>query len=230
MSILVFGQSNSLGSQLAPGELSWPKLLEAQLQDVVGAEVEVTVRPFYAHTAGAIEYLDQQLKRYPSDLVIMTTTPFAFLDPMVGPGVRRRYGERVGNVYQWFESRFYSSTRHASAAGHWLNRAGRRLSHAVLGASPITSYEIVLDGISAAFQRLAREEQAQLVILQGVVQLPAGSARATAARQVLLQRYLAETRAAAERFRLVYISLMKSRRAVLAGRRALPRERPPVRG
>ena len=91
----MFGQSNSAGAVLPGGALPWPQLLAAALPDALGRPAAVTFRTFYAHAAGSAAYLDRELAKYSPDLVILTMTPFAFLQPMVGPGVRKRYGERA---------------------------------------------------------------------------------------------------------------------------------------
>src|SRR5690349_6368348 len=93
--ILVFGQSNTAGSQLAAGEAAWPQLLAAAM----GERATVAVRTFYAHAPGALAYLERELAKHEPDVVIVTLTPFAFLVPVVGPVVRRRFGDRAGNAW-----------------------------------------------------------------------------------------------------------------------------------
>lgn len=205
--ILVLGQSNSGGSQLADPAAAWPNVIAGALPDIVGSPVALTFRTFYAHAPGASAYLGRELVRYQPDIAILILTPFAFLAPMVGPGVRRRFGNRAGDAYQWLERRFDRATRRVSGVGTSANRVARRLAYTVLGAAPITSYEVVLDGTAEALRRLANEEQVQAVAIQGFIRLPSGNGRKTRERTSLVRRYLDETRALTERLHVTYLEL-----------------------
>jgi len=205
--VLVLGQSNSAGTSLPGGALPWPALLAAALPEALGRPVEVTFRTFYAHASGAESYLDRELARHRPDLVTLTMTPFAFLQPMVGPGVRRRYGERAGRLFARFEARFDAVTRERGTAATRTNRIARRLSRAVLGAAPVSSYEAVLEGTSTALRRIAREEHVRAVAFQGFVRVPEGSRREQRRGAELLTRFYADVRAAARAARCDYINL-----------------------
>lgn len=205
--ILVLGQSNSGGAQLADPAAAWPQLISTALSGHFGSPVALVFRPFYAHAPGAEEYLSRELERIQPDVVILTLTPFAFLVPMVGPGVRRRYGDRAGDAYQWLERRFDRATRGGSRAGSGANRLARRVSHAVLGAAPITTYDVVLRGTTAALRLLARQEQMRVFALQGFVRVPGGNSTAARHSAALLRRYVADTRAQAERQHVAYVDL-----------------------
>jgi hypothetical protein len=205
--ILVLGQSNSRGTQLADSAAAWPNIISGALPDLVGSPIALTFRTFYAHAPGASAYLDRQLVRDQPDIAILILTPFAFLVPMVGPGVRKRYGDRAGDAYQWLEKRFDRATRGGDRLGPSANRVARRLTHAALGAAPITSYDVVLDGTAEALRRLARDEQVQVVAIQGFIRLPSGSGRKARERTSLVQRYLDETRALADRLHATYLDL-----------------------
>ena len=99
---------------------------------------------------------------------------------MVKPGHDRVFGgarrrDRVDDTYQWLESRFNRATRGSSPLGPSANRVARRLTHAVLGAAPIRSYDVVLEGTAEALRRLAHDEQVRVVPVQGFIRLPSGS-------------------------------------------------------
>ena len=205
--ILVVGQSNSGGAQLADPAAAWPNVIAGALPDLVGSPITLTFRTFYAHAPGASAHLERELVRHRPDIVILMLTPFAFLVPMVGPGVRRRYGDRAGDAYQSLESRFNRATRGGSPLGSSANRVARRLTHAVLGAAPITSYDVVLEGTAEALRRLAHDEQLQVVAVQGFIRLPSGSGSKARERTLLVRRYLDETRTLAERLHVTYLDL-----------------------
>jgi lysophospholipase L1-like esterase len=203
--ILILGQSNTAGTQLANADRPWPRLLEAALPALAGSPVTITMRPFYAHAPGADVYLERELARHEPDIILMTLTPFAFLTPVVGPGVRRRFGDRAGDAYQWLESHFDAATRHRGRGALRANRVARRIMHLALGAAPVSSYEDVLAGTANALQRLAREEDVQVVAFQGFVQSAKGRGKGARRRASLLARFLTETRDVAERLRILYL-------------------------
>jgi hypothetical protein len=205
--ILVLGQSNSGGTQLADPAAAWPNVISGALPDLVGSPIALTFRTFYAHAPGAGAYLDRELVRDRPDIAILMLTPFAFLVPMVGPRVRRRYGDRVGDAYQWLERRFDRATRGGSRLGSSANRVARRLTHAVLGAAPVASYDAVLEGTADALRRLAHDEQVQVVAFQGFIRLPSGTGTRARERTSLVRRYLVETRSLAERLHVTYLDL-----------------------
>ncbi|MCC6387274.1 MAG: hypothetical protein IT302_07835 [Dehalococcoidia bacterium] len=205
--VLVLGQSNSAGASLPGGAQPWPALLAGALPAALGRPVEVIFRTFYSHAAGAEAYLDRELARHEPDLVVLTMTPFAFLQPMVGPGVRRRYGERAGRLFARFEARFDALTRDRGATATRANRLVRRLSRAILGAAPVSSYETVLEGTSVALRRLARDERVRVLAFQGFVRVPEGSRREQRRGAELVTRFYADVRAAARAARCDYINL-----------------------
>ncbi len=205
--ILVLGQSNSGGAQLGDPTAAWPNIIAGALADLVGSPIALTFRTFYAHAPGASTYLGRELIRGRPDIAVLMLTPFAFLVPMVGPGVRRRYGDRAGDAYQWLERRFDRATRGGSPLGSSANRMARRLTHAVLGAAPTTSYDVVLEGTAEALRRLAHDEQVQVVAVQGFIRLPSGTASKARERSSLVRRYLDDTRTLAERLNVTYLDL-----------------------
>jgi hypothetical protein len=204
--ILVFGQSNTAGSQLGDGEAAWPQLLAAAL----GQRAAITVRTFYAHAPGALAYLEGELEKHEPEIVIVTLTPFAFLVPVVGPGVRRRFGDRAGNAWTWLESRLDRATRHGGRLRTSLNHAARRLSHAVLGAAPVASYETVTDGYRQSLSRLVREERLQVLALQGPARPYHPGGRSGERERELLQRYAGEMRALTSGLHVPHIDLMST--------------------
>lgn len=161
--ILIFGQSNASGEYLADPRQAWPFLLGRMLEGRLGRPVEVTVRPIYVQSPGLLTYLERELERYQPDAIWFGATAFAFAQEIVAISVRRRFGKRAGDFYQRLESRFDKRTRH-SDAGSRINRGARRVTAKLLGAEPISTYEVVLQGTSEVLRRLVQEEQRSVVV------------------------------------------------------------------
>lgn len=207
MNILIFGQSNSAGAQLPGGARPWPQIVEAALPALLGEPVTVTFRTFYAHGVGPAEYAAREMAKHSPDIVILTMAPFAFLAPVVGPGVRKRYGERAGRLYQRLEARFDAGTRNRGGGGAHVNSLARRLMRAILGAAPVASYETVLEGNTAALRQITRSEDARVLVFQGFLQLPGGSPRQQRKPAALVERFYRDMRAVAAEMRCDYINM-----------------------
>ncbi|MEO6397000.1 MAG: hypothetical protein ABIP13_00890 [Tepidiformaceae bacterium] len=205
--ILVLGQSNSGGAQLGDPSEAWPNILANSLPSLLGSPVDLTFRTFYAHASGANAYLARELARERPDVAILVLAPFAFHVAMVGHGVRRRYGERVGNAYQLIERRFARASRAGGTLGSAVDRLARRLAHAILGAAPVASYDAVIEGTAQAMRTLAREEQIHVVALQGFIRVPSGNGAVVRRRRALLRRFIVETRALTEQLHVTYLEL-----------------------
>jgi hypothetical protein len=204
---LILGQSNSAGAQLADPARAWPNLVLTSLPSLLGTPVTGVFRSFYARAPRAAEYLERELARHRPDIVILTLTPFAFLVPMVGPGVRKRYGNRLGDIYERLEARFNRATRDGGQASTAANRLARRLAHLLLGAAPVASFEEVIEGTSVALRRLAREEDLQVIAFQGLIRTPGGRGRRAESRRDLLGHYLTATRSLAQQLYVPYLDL-----------------------
>lgn len=207
--ILIFGQSNTGGVQLADRQAAWPNLVASALPELTGQPVEITVRPFFAHAPGSEDYLERELRRREPDIVFVTLSSFSFLNPVIEPGVRERFGERMGNVYHAFATRLDALTRDRGRLAATLNRSGRAVARRVFGAAPVTTYEVAVEGTTKALQLLARQEDIQVVAVHGFVKLENRRSGPPSQKEVVLLRFLDEMRTLTGRLRITFINLQE---------------------
>ena len=205
--ILIFGQSNTRGVQLAAGEVTWTDLVAAALPEVLGRPVEITVRPFFAHAPGSEEYLARELDKRQPDVAFLMVTTFSFATVVIEPGVRGRFGERAGNAYQFVASRFDGWTRARGRAGSAINTSARAVALRFLPAAPVTNYETALEGTQAALKLLARQEHVQTVAMHGFVKLPRRHRGRPSRKEEVVERFLAAVGAQAAELRVPFINL-----------------------
>lgn len=208
--ILILGQSNTRGVQLAEPVAAWPNLLASALPAVIGAPVSITVRPFFAHVPGANEYLERELARHAPDIVVLMVTTFSFASPVIEPGIRRRFGARAGAAYHRLADGFDGMTRNRGAAARRLNRGVRATAKRVLPAAPVSAYDVALEGTIDALRQLARAEDIQVVAFHGFVKfVPARKGRqSNHERQV--RQFLSEVRRVSESLRIVFMNMQDS--------------------
>jgi lysophospholipase L1-like esterase len=202
--ILVFGQSNTGGAQLGGGDVAWPGLVMAALPEIISRPVEITFRPFYAHSPNSQAYLERELQKHDQEIVFLMLTTFSFITPIIERGLHDRLGPRIGQAYGDLARRFDSATRHGRI-GAPMNRAVRRVANRLLPAETATSYEVALDGTTKALQRLAREEDRQVVAMHGFVRIT----KRPSAKSRAVDAFLLEMRSAAERLHLVFINMQR---------------------
>lgn len=205
--ILVFGQSNTGGVQLAEGEAAWPSLVAAALPAMLGRPVDVAVRPFFAHAPGSGAYLERELEKRRPDLVFVMITTFAFANAVIEPGVRKRFGERAGNAYQSLATKFDGATRNRGALLAKVNETARAAATRLLPAEPVASYEVALDGTVAALRLLARREDLQVVAMHGFVKLPKPHRGRRSRKQLIVERFLSAVTDECRSLRVPFINL-----------------------
>jgi hypothetical protein len=205
--ILILGQSNSGGVQLVDPIVSWPNLLANGLPEVIGRPVALTMRPFFAHAPGSIEYLDREIARHEPDLVFLMLTTFSFTNPVLAPAVRRRFGDRAGRQFSQLVERMDSATRHRGPIARWANRTVRAGAVAAFRARPVTTYEAALDGTLRALERLARQEDTEVVAFHGFTKLPGprGGREAPATR--MANDFFREVQVACQRLHVAYLNM-----------------------
>jgi lysophospholipase L1-like esterase len=205
--ILVLGQSNTRGVQLADAGTSWTNLVASALPQILGSPVTITVRTFFAHAPGSDEYLERELKKHQPDIVFLMLTAFSFTAEVVEPGIRRKLGNRAGDAFSRIVNRFDSATRHRGAAAQRLNRETRKLATSLFPSSPVGSYEVALEGTVRALQLLARHEEFQAMAIHGFVRLPDDSTGARSTKAALVLRFLDEMRTTTGRLHIEYLNM-----------------------
>ncbi len=205
--ILILGQSNTRGVQLADAGTSWTNLVAAALPEILGSAVAITVRTFFAHAPGSDEYLQRELRKHDPDIVFLMLTTFSFTTEVLEPGLRRRFGDRAGDAFSRMVNRFDSATRHRGSTGRRLNRAARTLARRVFPASPVGSYEVAREGTVSALEILARHEEFQTMAIHGFVRLPAAGKGAKSTKAVLVERFLEDMRLTTARLHIEYLNM-----------------------
>lgn len=208
--ILIFGQSNTGGFQLADAGTSWPSLLAAAWPGIFDSPVSVTVRTFFAHAPGSDEYIERELKKYEPDIVFLMLTTFSFTAQVMEPGIRHRFGDRAGDAFSRLVNRFDRATRHRGVAAQRLNRSTRKLATRIFPTSPVGSYEVAVEGTTRALGILARNESIQSMAIHGFVRLPVASSGRKSTKAVLVERFLDEMQATTARLRMEYLNLQNS--------------------
>jgi len=205
--ILILGQSNTRGVQLVDERETWPNLLANALPEVLGGPVSLTVRPFFAHAPGALAYLEREVVKHEPDIAFLMLTTFPFTSPVIEPAVRRRFGDRVGNLFSRSVNRFDGATRHRSPLVQRLNRATRSVMVRLLRARPVTTYPVAMEGTVAAMEALSRREELQVLAFHGFVKLPAERRGRESKVAAESHRFLNEARREAERLHIAFLNM-----------------------
>lgn len=206
MRILIFGQSNTGGAQLADKSEAWPNLMANGLREISGGTVDIIVRPFFAHAPGSDAYVEREVRRYDPDIVFLMLSTFSFVNRVIEPGIRDRFGDRAGSWYHTLATRFDGATRNHGKFAEKLNRSARSMAHRVLPAEPVSTYEVTVEGTMKALQLLAREEQVQVVACHGAVKVPRARGNQRSDKELIIERFLVEMRAVAEQLHIVFIN------------------------
>lgn len=205
--ILILGQSNTRGVQLVDERETWPNLLANALPEVLGGQVSLTVRPFFAHAPGAGPYLERELAKHEPDIVFLMLTTFPFTSPVIEPAVRRRFGDRAGNLFSRSVNRFDAATRHRGPLVQRFNRGTRAVMVRLLRARPVTTYAVAMEGTVAAMEALSRREDVQVLAFHGFVKLPAGPRGRESKVAAEARRFLHEARREAERLHIAFLNM-----------------------
>ncbi|MGE3075945.1 MAG: SGNH/GDSL hydrolase family protein [Dehalococcoidia bacterium] len=205
--ILILGQSNTRGIQLADAGTSWPNLVAGALPSFLGSPVSITTRTFFAHVPGSDEYLERELIKHEPDLVILMLTTFSFTSDVLEPGLRRRFGNRAGDVFSRAVNRFDRVTRHRGRFFQAMNRTTRQIAKRVFPASPVGSYEVALEGTVRALEILARHEELETLAFHGFVRLSESNNGGKSAKAALVDRFLEEMRATTRRLHIEFLNL-----------------------
>lgn len=208
--VLVFGQSNSGGVQLADRTVAWPNLLASALPEVIRRPVDVVLRPFFAHVPASEQYLERELEKRQPDVVFLMITTFSFATTVIEAGVRERFGDRAGNAYSFLASRFDRWTRERGRIGGAVNRSGRAVAMRLLPAAPVTSYETALAGTLAALKLLAQREDLQVVAMHGFVKLPRRRHGRPSRKEEVVERFLVAVGEQAAELRVPFINLQRT--------------------
>lgn len=167
MRVLILGESDSLGLVMPDRSMGWGNVLTAQLPGFLGEAVEVEHVRFYSWGANSMAYLESILERGPFDAVVISATKGGFTIFSAHNRIRRLMGRRAGDWFQNQADAYDRSARWRKPPGikKSVNRAAHRVTKRVIGQEPPTTWDVVAEGYTRAFSRLAMLEDAHVVVV-----------------------------------------------------------------
>jgi len=174
--ILVLGNSDTLGSALAPGEQPWPEIVRGRLAAWAGAEVQLEHRTLAPYGPRAVDHALKCVAETDPDLVVIILAGYTAVVGYVHLRVRQRFGARAERWYVRLERGFDRNTRRdgrETAVNNWSRRLVRKL----LGTATYASLDEVASVYCDVLRRLSQREGVQVLV--------AGDARFGEARRAL---------------------------------------------
>ncbi len=163
--MLVLGHSDSDGSKLADAADSWPRLVVSGMPEAAGFSIELTHRILYPGRS-ATRFVQKELATTAPDIVIVGVSSFSAAFEFVSNRLREILGERPARVVLRLEAHAggWTSSRHRL---HSASLAPRRAARRLVGTRAASTVEATLQSYRDVFQRLAREENMQTIVLGG---------------------------------------------------------------
>lgn len=167
MKLLVFGHSDSDGSQLSNSSDGIPWVLQRILLDAAGIEAEVIHRHLYPGPSAA-GFVQKQLDTLQPEVVVLATTTHNVTVRLVSNAVRERWGERAAGRARSAE--LWAARVHHSApeALRPVVSAGRRAARRLLGTRPLMTSDDLVRYYSECMAQLARVENLHTIIGGGI--------------------------------------------------------------
>jgi hypothetical protein len=206
MRLLILGESDSIGMALDDPSVAWGNRVPVELGAILGETPETTHVRFYSWGSGAMPYLESVLERGPFDAVVISATKVGFTIYSADNRVRRLLGARAGD---WFKARANSydrKTRWRKPPG-WkrsVNELAHKTVRTVIGQAPVTTPEAVTEGYVRAFARIARLEDAQVVVVCAPA-VPSSAAKRRPNLAAAVERFRTKMRDEAARRRFDFV-------------------------
>lgn len=187
MNLLILGESDSIGMALTDASQAWGHRIPIELREITGTPPETVHVRFYPWAGTSAAYLEKLLAQGPFDAVVISATKVAFTVFSADNRVRRLFGNRVGD---WFKEGVKTFDRQTlwqkpPGARRSVNQAAHRAARRVIGQAPDTSARAVAESYVQAFSRLARLEDARvLVVAAPPLPSPAAKRRPKLTREV----------------------------------------------
>ena len=213
MRLLILGASDSEGTLLPNFADSWREKLRLGLPPLIGEEVDVLHRRFYVHAPGTDAYVDRVLAKDRPDFVILGATGYAFTTSSVGNRLRRLLGERAGTWLERKSAKFDRATeKEEGTAAERINYSAHWIAGKLIGRDSLSGYGDVLAGYRRTIDRLARDEDLDVIVLGTTYNGPRVQRRLPQLRG-LVDRFNAELRMLAESRRFGWLD----RQAIISG-------------
>ena len=201
--MLVLGHSDSDGTRLADPADSWPQVVAREMPAVAGLSIELTHRILFPG-GRALARVESALATSTPDIVAVAPFSYSASFEFVSVRLREALGERMARMILPAErvaARWSSSAARVHAAAVVPRRVARR----VIGTRPNLSVAAALQSYAEVFQRLAREEEIQVIVVSS-----AGFSlyheRMNPRMKAITARFAVEHRRAAEEHRFDWLA------------------------
>lgn len=167
MRLLILGESDSIGMALREPSQAWGHRIPVEIAEITGVEPEHVHVRFYPWIGDSAGYLEKLLAQGPFDAVVISATKVAFTLVSADNRVRKVFGDHVGDWFKAGVNQFDEHTRRRKPPGlrRSLNAAVHRAGRKVIGQAPDTTALLVARSYAEAFSRLARLEDARIVVV-----------------------------------------------------------------
>lgn len=178
MRLLILGESDSIGMALADPSQAWGHRIPVEIAEITGDSPETMHVRFYPWARNSAEYLEKVLDQRPFDAVVVSATKVAFTVYSADNRVRKVLGDRIGDWFKGSVRQFDRKTRYRKPPGlrRNLNSAIHRAARKVIGQAADTNARVVAESYVQAFSRLARLEDARIVVV-AAPPLPSSAAK-----------------------------------------------------
>lgn len=178
MNLLILGESDSIGMALTDPSQAWGHRIPVELADITGAAPRTVHVRFYPWAGKSAEYLEAVLEQGPFDAVVVSATKVAFTVYSADNRVRKVLGDRAGDWFKGSVRQFDRQTLWRKPPGlrRNLNAAAHKAARRLIGQAADTSARVVAESYVQAFSRLARLEDARIVVV-AAPPLPSPAAR-----------------------------------------------------
>ncbi|MEO8538402.1 MAG: hypothetical protein ABI577_01585 [bacterium] len=166
MRVSVLGNSDTTGQKLAPGETSWPVLVQQRLSEELKRDVVVDSWRFAPYRPGAVEFAMNLVLEAQPDVVVYPLATYWCAFTTVQSRVEQRFGKRVARLTSRAEGTYVRRFEHTGAERKPIRATvARRLARRMVGAAPILSYERYIATVSEVIRQLAQLENTQVLIM-----------------------------------------------------------------
>lgn len=187
MKLLILGESDSIGMALSEPAQAWGNRIPIEVEAISSEAPDTVHVRFYPWAAGSAEYLEKVLDRGPFDSVVVSATKVAFTVYSADNRVRSVFGDRVGDWFKGSVRQFDRKTRYRKPPGlrRNVNIAVHKAARKVIGQAADTNARVVAESYAQAFARLARLEDARVVVVAAPpLPSPAAKRRPNLAKEV----------------------------------------------
>ncbi len=164
MKILVLGDSDTSGR--FSGGITWPELLEANLNRAGHGSVSVSKVGLSVVGGSAHTYAEKKVREFDPDVVVLALGTFGFTAKMTWLRVQQLFGKRAGAWYRSAEENFDRRTRDSTGTISPLNGLARKAIRRALPGKTFSTREEVTERYREVFRSLGRFEDKQILVMR----------------------------------------------------------------